>query len=175
MLGRGPAAPGRARQPRGGSVAPGRARCPGKGGSVARVSRGERARRAPGPNLRLPPPASLSQGKKEPRRSPCERQASPGAPALPPSRAGRCLPPVTMTVRDSGCRDGSPQPPSQQLSSMGAAIFSAAPAGERGAAAPHGGAREGPGGPGAAPGGARGPPGLLLPETRGDSPGRPIH
>lgn len=33
-----------------------------------------------------------------------------------------------MTVRDSGCRDGSPQSPPQQLSSMGAAILSASSA-----------------------------------------------
>lgn len=108
---------------------------PGKGGSAAGKGSAPPARapveKEPGPRLgpNIPPPTpGLSRGEKEPRQPPYGRQASPAggaAPSLPPSRAGRC-PPVTMTVRDSGCREGSPQSPPQQLSSMGAAILSAA-------------------------------------------------
>lgn len=115
MQGRGLAATGKGWAPPGRK---GRQRCP-------RLPRGTSQARAAGPTARLPPPASPGA-----RRSPAAVRAggrqAPGRrrSSLPPSRAGRWPPPVTMTVRDSGCRDGSPQSPPQQLSSMGAAILS---------------------------------------------------
>lgn len=81
----------------------------------------------PLPRGRAPRTAASAAGK------PCGARP----PSFPPSRGGWRPPSVTMTVRDSGCREGSPQSPPQQLSSMGAAILSAVPAGpaKRGAAA----------------------------------------
>lgn len=72
-------------------------------------------------------PVHLQRRPREPRvglrEGGIERGSARGTPAQPRTGPTAPAPPLTSTARQSGSTEGSPQPPAQQNSSMGAAIF----------------------------------------------------